>query len=206
MGQADPMLDPGCASFLAGLAAQGGLGPPELGNLRAALVGLATAAGAGPALPAVEDGAIELPGRSLACRRYRPLADACAGLVVFFHGGGWVAGDLDTHDELCRRLAQASGLDLLSVAYRLAPEHPWPAAPDDAVDAVRWISTNRGALGFPAGRLAVAGDSAGGTLAAVCALEYGPAIRAVALIYPFVDATSLDDGSMRALASRGWSG
>ena len=195
----DSALDPGCAQFLEGLAAQGGLGPPELGNLRTALVELSAAAGAGPELPAVEDHMIELPGRSLAARRYRPLPHACEGLGVFFHGGGFVAGDRHTHDELCRRLAQASRLDVLSVEYRLAPEHPWPAAPDDAVDTVRWALANQARLGVPAGRLAVAGDSAGGTLAAVCALECGAALRAAALIYPFLDATALDAGSMRAL-------
>ena len=191
-------LDPGCTAFLRGLAAQGGLGAPELGLLRAALVTMAAAAGAGPDLPGVEDGAITLPGRTLPCRRYRPLAHGCSGLVVFFHGGGWVAGDLDTHDELCRRLAHVSGLDVLSVAYRLAPEHPWPAAPHDAVDTLRWVSANRAALGFPAGKLAVAGDSAGGTLAAVCALECGDAIRVAALVYPLVEVNEFDDASMRS--------
>lgn len=193
----DDDLDPGCAAFLTGLAAQGGLGAPELGVMRAALQDLSASAGPGPELGAVEDLVIDLPGRSLSARRYRPLRDGCHGLVVFFHGGGFVAGDLVSHDEMCRHLAHVSNLDLLSVGYRLAPEHPWPAAPDDAVDTVAWALTNRPVLGFPAGRLAVAGDSAGGTLATVCALEHRDALKAVVLIYPFLDATAVDSESMR---------
>ncbi|MBI3524939.1 MAG: alpha/beta hydrolase [Betaproteobacteria bacterium] len=192
-------LDPGCASFLAALAEQGGLGPPELGILRSTLVDLAAAATPGPDMADIVDFKIPLSGRNLPARRYRPLAGACKGLVVFFHGGGFVAGTIETHDELCRQIAAASSLDLLSVEYRLAPEHPWPAAPEDALEAVRWVLTNQSTLGIPAGKIAVAGDSAGGTLAAICALELGSAIRAIAMIYPLLDATSFDDNSMHTL-------
>ena len=109
--------------------------------------------------------------------------------LVYFHGGGWVIGDLDTHDTLCRQLALASGCVVVSVDYRLGPEHPFPAAVDDACAATRWLAAQAGPLGLDAARLAVGGDSAGGNLAAVVAL----ALRGVLplafqlLIYPATD-------------------
>ena len=129
-------------------------------------------------------------------RLYRPLnpvrADA-AGLpaLVYFHGGGWVIGDLDTHDTLCRELANASGCAVVAVDYRMAPEHRFPAAVDDSVAALRWIRREAPALGLDADRLAVGGDSAGGNLAAVVTLisrDAGDAaVRFQLLIYPATD-------------------
>jgi acetyl esterase len=113
------------------------------------------------------------PGGDLSLRAYRPLGanpDVVLPLLVWFHGGGWVIGDLDTHDTLCRELANASGCALVAVDYRLAPEHPFPAAFDDALAATRWVARHAAELGCDATRLAVGGDSAGGNLAAAVTL------------------------------------
>jgi acetyl esterase len=110
---------------------------------------------------------------------------------VFFHGGGWVIGDLDSHDVVCRKLADEGQLILISVDYRLAPEHKFPAAVDDAVTATKWIAGNAKQYGIDASRLMVGGDSAGGNLAAVVAIAArdgnGPAIAGQLLIYPAID-------------------
>lgn len=126
----------------------------------------------------------------LDARLYVPFAvgaGAGAGLV-FFHGGGFVVGDLDSHEMLCRRLADAGRLRVLSVAYRLAPEHRFPAAAEDAVAATRWAMQNAAALGLDPARIGVAGDSAGGNLAAVVAQQMRQrglsSPRAQVLIYP----------------------
>jgi acetyl esterase len=110
---------------------------------------------------------------------------------VFFHGGGWVIGNLETHDVVCRKLAHEGELKVISVDYRLAPEHQFPAAVDDAVTATKWISAHAKELGIDASRLIVGGDSAGGNLAAVVALAArdgnGPKIAAQLLVYPATD-------------------
>jgi acetyl esterase len=127
-------------------------------------------------------------------RVYRPAGAAAGALTpgfVYFHGGGWVIGDLETHDVLCRQLAAEGGLTVVSVDYRLAPDHKFPAAADDAWAATRWVAGNAAQLGIDARRLAVGGDSAGGNLAAVVALlardAGGPAIRQQTLLYPVTD-------------------
>lgn len=125
-----------------------------------------------PAVPVgdVRDLAISGPAGSLNCRHYRPQSDqALPGLVVFLHGGGFVLGDLDTHDDACRRLCLASGLQILSVDYRLAPEHPFPAAFDDAMAALRWAQRHAPEFGVRTDAVAIAGDSAGGSIAAAIA-------------------------------------
>jgi acetyl esterase len=110
---------------------------------------------------------------------------------VYFHGGGWVIGDLETHDVLCRQITAAAGVSVIAVDYRLAPEHKFPAAVDDAWAATRWIAAHGAELGVDGGKLAVGGDSAGGNLAAVVALlardAGGPPITAQVLIYPVTD-------------------
>lgn len=127
----------------------------------------------------------------LEARLYRPQTAARAGLTVFFHGGGFVIGSLETHDHVCRDLCAHSGAAVLSVDYRLAPEHKFPAATNDCLYAVRWAARNARSLGVDGSRLVVAGDSAGGTLAAVTALrlrdEGGPAVIGQVLVYPVVD-------------------
>ncbi|WP_298214287.1 alpha/beta hydrolase [Acidocella sp.] len=111
------------------------------------------------------------PGGELRLRLYRDAAEDGALLpgLVYFHGGGWVLGDLDSHEGLCRQLARGGGCVVLSVDYRLAPEHPFPAAVEDAAAAFRWAAAEAGTLGIDSSRLAVGGDSAGGNLAAVVA-------------------------------------
>lgn len=122
-------------------------------------------------------------------RFYRPSDRPDLGLLVYLHGGGWVIGDLDSHDNVCRTLANGSGHAVLSVDYRLAPEHPFPAGLEDAVTATRWAHANAASLGCRADRLAIGGDSAGGNLAAVVAqLAPVPLVHQL-LVYPVTDCT-----------------
>ena len=143
---------------------------------------------AGPDLESVRD--IVIPSRAggMPARVYSPSSSA-PGLVLYFHGGGWVVGSLDGWDASVRSLAVASGCDVVSVDYRLAPEHVFPAAADDAYDALAWVASDAGLAG---GRpIVVAGDSAGGNLAAVSTLQArdhgGPPIALQVLIYPVTD-------------------
>lgn len=124
---------------------------------------------------------------SIPCRLYRPSAQTDPGLLVFFHGGGWVIGDLNSHDGVCRSLANKSGHAVLSVDYRLAPEHKFPAAFDDCATAVKWAFENAKTLGIDNSRMAVGGDSAGGNLAAAVALAEVVPLKFQMLIYPAVD-------------------
>jgi acetyl esterase len=148
----------------------------------------------GPAAPvaAVGDRVVPGPAGELPVRVYTPEGEPPFPIVVWFHGGGWVVGTLDTYDPLCRALAAAVPAVVVSVGYRLAPEHPWPAAVEDAYAATLWASRNAAGLGGAQDRLAVAGDSAGGNLAAVVALgardRGGPAIAFQLLVYPALDA------------------
>jgi acetyl esterase len=136
---------------------------------------------------AVRDLSIETVHRAIPARLYSPLADA-PPLIVFFHGGGWSICDLDTHDNMCRRLCADAGAVVLSIDYRLAPEHPFPAAFDDCRAAVLWAVREGAALGADSARFVLAGDSAGGNLAAAVALalrdEAEPKPRAQVLFYP----------------------
>ena len=142
--------------------------------------------------------ALEVPGPAgkLALRAYTPVAPGRAPLpaIVYFHGGGFVVGDLDTHDALCRTLANESGCRVFSVAYRLAPECPFPAAIDDGFAAVKWVEENATELEIDPNAIAVAGDSAGGNVAAVTCLlakanKDTPHIAFQMLIYPSISLT-----------------
>ena len=139
-------------------------------------------------------------------RYYRPPgekpAEALPG-VVYFHGGGWTCGDLDTHDSVCRGIAVHGRCAVVAVDYRMGPEHKFPAAVEDAIAAVQWVSANAGTLRVDASRLAVAGESAGGNLAAVAAIalrDSGPAIAMQVLVYPLVDQAA-DTDSLRRFAN-----
>jgi len=148
-----------------------------------------------PALAEVRDFSIPAPHGAIPARLYRPdgmrLRDGLAPALVFFHGGGWVIGNLESHDVACRALAEAGESIVISVDYRLAPEHKFPAAVDDAVTATQWVADNATSLGIDAARLSVGGDSAGGNLAAVVAISArdgkGPALAGQVLIYPATD-------------------
>jgi acetyl esterase len=148
-----------------------------------------------PELDQVKDLTIPSPTGSIPARIYTPRklrkADGLAPCLVFYHGGGWVIGDLDSHDVVCRKLAEEGDLIVVSVDYRLAPEHKFPAAVDDAITATKWIAENARQHGIDASRLTVGGDSAGGNLAAVVAIAArdgnGPAISGQVLIYPAID-------------------
>ena len=129
----------------------------------------------------------DIDAGGIPCRLYRPSSNTDLGLLVFFHGGGWVIGDLNSHDGVCRSLANKSGHAVLSVDYRLAPEHKFPAAFDDCVDALRWAHDHAASLGVEKTRIAVGGDSAGGNLAAAVALAEVVPLKFQLLIYPAVD-------------------
>jgi acetyl esterase len=139
----------------------------------------------------VSDRSIRGPGGPLGLRIYRPAAGPRPALV-YFHGGGFVIGSLETHDGTCRALANASGCTIVSVDYRLAPEHRFPAAPEDCYAALRFAAEAGAEIGVDPSRLAVGGDSAGGNLAAVTALlardRRGPDLAFQLLVYPVTDA------------------
>ncbi|MDQ1510790.1 MAG: acetyl esterase [Actinomycetota bacterium] len=124
-------------------------------------------------------------------RVYRPSAEPNLPIFVVFHGGGWVIGSVEQYDGIARWIANASGAIVVSVDYRLAPEHPYPAPLDDCWHALQWTATHAEELGGDASRIAIGGDSAGGNLAAVCALlardAGGPALALQALVYPVCD-------------------
>ena len=153
-----------------------------------------------PKLPAgpIERLSIEGPGGGLAVRVIAPVEGAAKGTVVYFHGGGWVVGDLNSHEAHAIRLANRAGVAVVNVGYRLAPEHPFPAAVDDAIAAMRWVSRRFGGGGEP---LAVGGDSAGGNLAAVVAWmarDAGIKLAAQLLIYPATDLSRMANDPVRA--------
>lgn len=147
---------------------------------------------------------LALEGRTIPARLYVPEgAEDTPPLTLYYHGGGWVIGTIETHDATCRALARASGSAVLSIGYRLAPEHPYPAPVDDCYDALTWAAANAAALGCDPARLAVAGDSAGGNLAGAVAImardRAGPALRHQLLVYPVTN----DDYSLPSYAENG---
>ncbi|MDI1447543.1 alpha/beta hydrolase [Polyangium sp. 6x1] len=147
-----------------------------------------------PAVAEVRELDAEAPHGKIPLRLYRPAGtttDTALPVLVYYHGGGWTIGDLDTHDTLCRSLANGAGCAVVSVDYRLGPEHRFPAAVDDSLAAAYWVQRNAAALGIDGTRIAVGGDSAGGNLAAVVALAARDAgdlgITFQLLIYPATD-------------------
>jgi len=188
-------LDPQARALIERAAASGAPPLHELGapEARRAYRESRAALAAAP-LPLEEIRELSIPGPAapMRARLYRPRAAATPlPGMAYFHGGGFVYGDLDTHDGVCRGIAHSASCAVVSVDYRLAPEHRFPAAVEDAVAATRWISANASALGMDAERLVVAGDSAGGNLAAVVALAAreagGPKIAMQVLVYPVTD-------------------
>jgi acetyl esterase len=181
-------MHPQAEGLLAAMAEEGG--PPlyelSVEDARALPAAVAELIGPGPDVSRVRDITIPVTAGTVGARVYEPVADPPA-TVVYYHGGGWVIGTVDEWDAVCRALASESGCRVVSVEYRLAPEHRFPAAADDAYEALVWIADNLA----EGGAAIVAGDSAGGNLAAVAALrardEGGPEVALQVLVYPVVD-------------------
>jgi len=149
----------------------------------------------------VEDLNIPGPAGQIPVRIYTPQVAGPLPILVYFHGGGWVICDLDTHDNLCHSLANGASCVVVSVDYRLAPEHKFPAAVEDAYAATKWVADNANRINGDSARIAVGGDSAGGNLAAVVSLmardRNGPGLAYQLLIYPVTNLSSSDTGSHR---------
>jgi acetyl esterase len=164
-----------------------------LEEARAGFAVLATAIGPAEESVPTEDRSVPGPAGEIPVRIYRPQADEPLPVVVYFHGGGFVIGDIASHDTICQRLAAGVPALVVSVDYRLAPEHRFPAAVVDCDAATRWVSAHASELGGDPARLAVAGDSAGGNLSAVVARRArdagGPPIAFQLLVYPGTDMT-----------------
>ncbi len=198
-------LEPATRAIVDQMAASGAvdfseLTPDAFRRLFRASLGALDSAGSGDPAEDVEDRSIPGPAGPVPVRVYRPAGAGPAPLVTYFHGGGWVIGDIDTHDGSCRILSRRTGAVVVSVDYRLAPEHRFPAALDDCAAATAWVAAHGGELGGDPDRLGVAGDSAGGNLAAGVTLRArhrgGPAICAQALVYPAVDFTTVRPSSV----------
>ena len=153
----------------------------------------------GIVLQSVEDRNIPGPRGQIPIRIYTAERIGKRPVIVYYHGGGWVVGNIETHDNVTRYLAKACGGIVISVGYRLAPENPFPAAVDDAYAALQWVSENAESLGGDPSRITVAGDSAGGNLSAAVSLRSrdrnGPKISCQVLIYPVTNLSALDTGS-----------
>lgn len=169
-----------------------------LGERREAYHKLLAALPPGPDVFSVSELLVEGPASPITIRIYRPAEPR--GVVVFFHGGGFVIGDLDTHDEPCREIVNQSGATVVSVDYRLAPEAPFPAGINDSFAALRWVSANRADLATSDAKIAVCGDSAGANIATVMCLMArdveGLDIAAQLLVYPGVDARMTEFDSL----------
>lgn len=159
-----------------------GFGPEEIESLRRAAREVAATEVKEP-VGSVE----EVDADAVPCRLYRPAGVEAPGVLVHLHGGGFVFGDLDTHDGQSRRLANRTGLAVLAVDYRRPPEHRFPAAADDASTALLWVRRRGEAIGLDPTRLALCGDSAGANLALVATLREPDLVRATVLVYPFLD-------------------
>lgn len=191
------VLDPDAAVILAAFRAAGRppyetLSPAQAREMY--LAGCAVSQPEPPKIDAVDSIAVPEPGGDIPARVYRPLtlrqSNGLSPCLVFFHGGGWVIGNLDSHDGVCRTIATEGELMVISIDYRLAPEHKFPAAVEDAIAATEWIANNARELGADPAQLVVGGDSAGGNLAAVVAIharDAGLKLAGQVLIYPATD-------------------
>jgi acetyl esterase len=203
-------LDPQIQALLAQMAEQGGKSPESMtvAENRAMIGELAGLAGPPVELPRVQD----VSAGDVPVRIYTPPGEGPLPVLVYYHGGGWVIGDLESHDGVCRTLAARSGALVVAVDYRLAPEHRFPAAVDDAFAALTWVGEKIGDFGGDPTRIAVGGDSAGGNLSAVVAQlarqRGGPALRFQLLVYPatdrFDDSASMRENALGPLLSRAW--
>jgi acetyl esterase/lipase len=202
-----PKLAPEIRALLEGMAAQNlppleSLPPPIA---RQAAHGLDGLSGKPEPVARVEDR--KIPGRAgeIPVRIYWPEKDGPFPGVVYLHGGGWVICDLDTHDNVCRAISKRAGAVVVSVDYRLAPEHKFPAALEDSLDATRWVAANAAALQIDPRRLVIAGDSAGGNMATVIATKSrdakGPAIALQVLVYPVTNLNVADTPSHQEFAT-----
>jgi len=194
-------LDPQARALLDQLVAMGG--PPlraqSVAEARATMAALAGLSGTVDVpLGGIANRTIPGPDGAIPVRVYTPEGRAPFPVLVYFHGGGWVLGGLDTHDGICRQLAHGAGAVVMSVDYRLAPEHPYPAAPADCYAAVAWTAAHGAEIGADPKRIAIGGDSAGGNLTCVTALQArdkgGPPLRYQLIIYPVTN-DSLDTPS-----------
>jgi acetyl esterase len=208
-------LDPQAKSLLdfLGFTTQPGietLTPQAARDRFSALTDARKQMGANEPVHQVRDVRIPGPSGEIPVRMYTPDVKTPAPVLIYFHGGGWVLGDLDSHDHVCRAIANSVPCVVASVDYRLAPEAKFPAAVEDSYAALEWIAANAGELGIDAGRIAVGGDSAGGNLAAVISLmardRKGPKLVYQVLIYPATDmrmvAPSMEENSEGPLLTK----
>jgi acetyl esterase len=188
-------LDPQVRTLLDQMEAQGGPSIDQMtpADARTMMRTLGTLAKYPEERAPAHDRRIPGPAGEIPIRVYTPVAAAPLPVVTYFHGGGWVIGDVETHDATCQQIATSVPAVVVSVDYRLAPEHPFPAALEDCLAATRWVAAHAGELGADGSRLAVAGDSAGGNLAALVALQArdqgGPPIGFQLLVYPATELT-----------------
>jgi acetyl esterase/lipase len=192
-------MDPEVAAALAPLAEQqAGVAPPPAGDWQTRraeaevlVTSLTAALPARPDVSVTEYKATAADGHAIPMRLYRKDGSAPGSLAIYLHGGGMFQCSIDTHDPVCRQYTAISGVPLLSVDYRFAPEHPYPAAVEDSYSALRWAAEHATELGVDPARIAIMGDSAGGGMAAAVALmardRGGPALAAQILIYPMLD-------------------
>ena len=203
----DDRLDPEVRAVLAAMEAQGG---PPLESLPPQVArelggeSLKAVSGEPEQVARVENLQMPGPGGPIPIRVYAPEVGGTRPGLVYFHGGGWVVGNIDTHDGVCRALARRSGAVVVSVDYRLAPEHKFPAAVDDCYAATLWVAANAANLGIDSSRIAVGGDSAGGTLSTViarkCRDHHSPSLALQVLVYPVANMRSFDTASHREFA------
>jgi acetyl esterase len=192
-------MDPQVKAVLAKLKEMGAK-PPRMISVADARKGLdafmeyVRATGGVEDVARIEDRKVPGPAGDIPVRIFVPMGGEPVGAMMYFHGGGWVIGGLFSHDNVCRSFANAAGCIVIAVDYRLSPENKFPAAPEDCYAATRWAAENAASIGYPAGKLAVGGDSAGGNLSTVVCLmardRGGPKIAYQLLIYPVTDAAT----------------